>query len=156
VYAAELAAFDGTDLEVVIGVPELCRRVDVVLTGEWWPGPPVTVVAARRDAESSSTRCRADAAASGVTIRVAAGQATLATAAHELGHALAGPGHGHGPLFRSAYLDVIAVLTNLDPTDRRHRLHVDQLADGFADSGLTVAARTWPPPPDHTTGPIAL
>jgi hypothetical protein len=154
-YAAELSAFDGTDLEVVIEVSAVAERIGAVVAGEWWPGPPVTVVAARRDARSSRTCC-APHTGSAAVIRLAASQATLATGAHELAHALAGAGSGHGPTFRAAYLDVIAVLTNIDPTDRRHRTHVEQLAAAFAASGLAVGARRWSAPPDTTTGAIAL
>ena len=41
VYAAELAAFDGTDLEAVVDFDEPRARMRSVTTGEWWPGPPV-------------------------------------------------------------------------------------------------------------------
>jgi hypothetical protein len=152
VYAAELAAFDGTDLELVVGVERLAAVVDRLTAGEWWPGPIVDVRSARSDARSSSTRC----AASGATIRLADNQATVATAAHELAHALAGAGAGHDSRFRAAYLDVIAVVTNLDPTDRRGSLHVDQLRTAFAADGLDVDARGWPAPPPTIDGPIAL
>jgi hypothetical protein len=148
VYAAEVAAFDGTDLEEVIGLRAVLERIEQVTAGEWWPGPPVAVTGARRDARSSSTRCDAGTHAAEATIRLAADQTTLATAAHELAHALAGPAHGHGPLFRVAYLDVVAVLTNADPTDRRYDLHVTQLGAAFADAGLAVGERRWPPPPE--------
>lgn len=152
VYAAELAAFDGTDLEVVVGVERLAAVADRLTAGEWWPGPMVVVRSARSDARSSTTRC----AATGATIRVAESQATVATAAHELAHALAGAGAGHDGRFRAAYLDVIAVLTNLDPTERRGAIHVDQLRTAFAAGGLDVADRGWPAPPPAIAGPIAL
>jgi hypothetical protein len=156
VYAAELAAFDGTDLEAVVGAPAVAHRIAAIVAGEWWPGTPVRVVSARSDARSSSTRCDPAATEMGAVIRLAASQATLATGAHELAHALAGTGAGHRAVFRAAYLDVVAVLTNADPTDRRHRTHVDQLAAAFAASGLSVGPRRWPEPPAATTGAIAL
>ena len=131
--------------------------MDLVVKGEWWAGPAVEVLASRAGAASSSTRC----------VVMAAGrccddparrepQTTMATAAHELGHALAGVGEGHGPVFRAAYLDVIAVITNADSTDRRHELHVHQLATAFAEDGLSVGDRRWPQPPASTTTAIAL
>lgn len=156
VYAAEVAAFDGTDLETRLGFDDIDRRVAAVTSGEWWPGPPVVVSAARRDASSSSTRCNGVASVGSTEIRFAAGQLTIATAAHELAHALAGVSAGHGPLFRAAYLDVIAVITNLDSSDRRRRLHVGQLASAFADAGLDVARRRWPEPPEAWWQAIAL
>jgi hypothetical protein len=157
VYSAELAAFDGTDLEAIVDFDALCTRVTVVTAGEWWPGPPVDVRRARVDAHSSSARCSESAAdRDTVVIRLAAGQVTLATAAHELAHALAGPTRGHGAEFRRAYLDVTAVITNADPSDRRRMLHVDQLAAAFEAFGLPIGDRWWRPPPDAVSGAIAL
>ena len=154
VYAAELAAFDGTDLETVRGLDRVVAVVDNLVAGEWWPGPPVSLRAARSDARSSSARC-SDGTAD-VTIRLAANQATLATVAHEVAHALAGPAAGHDGLFRAAYLDVVAVMTNLDSTDRRGLLHVEQLREAFAAADLAVGQRRWPAPPPSTSGAIAL
>jgi hypothetical protein len=156
-YAAELAAFDGTDLEVQIGHDFIARRIQDVVAGEWWPGPSIEVRRARADALASSTRC-ALAAADGSTaiIRFAAEQTTTATAAHELAHALAGVAVGHGPVFRRAYLDVLAVITNLDSTDRRRDLHVGQLAAAFVARDLSVGDRQWAAPPLEDVGPIAL
>lgn len=153
VYAAEAAAFDGTDLEVIRPFEDLLAVVGAVVGGAWWPGPPVRVVRARRDASSSSARGNAG----GVTlIRLAAAQTTIATVAHELAHALAGPDAGHSPVFLAAYLDLVAVITNLDSRDRRHRLHVDQLRDAFRSVDLVVGDRVWPAPPEATGTAIAL
>lgn len=153
VYAAEAAAFDGTDLELVRSFDEVSSVIAAVVGGTWWPGAPVRVVAARRDAASSSARERADAT---TVIRLAAGQTTIATAAHELAHALAGPAAGHSPTFLAAYLDVVAVVTNLDWRDRRHGLHVEQLSDALVAAGLVVGARAWPAPPEASGTAIAL
>ena len=153
VYAAETVAFDGTDLEVIRSFDEVSTVVTSVVEGSWWPGTPVRVVAARRDAASSSAREGADAS---TVIRLAADQTTIATAAHELAHALAGPAAGHSALFLAAYLDVIAVVTNLDSRDRRHRLHVDQLREALVAAGLVVGARAWPPPTEASGTAIAL
>jgi hypothetical protein len=153
VYAAEAAAFDGTDLELGRSFDEVSSLIAAVVEGPWWPGAPVRVVPARRDAASSSAREGADAS---TIIRLAAGQTTIATAAHELAHALAGPGAGHSSVFLAAYLDVVAVVTNLDSRDRRHRLHVDQLHGALAAAGLVVGARAWPAPPEASGTAIAL
>jgi hypothetical protein len=153
VYAAEAAAFDGTDLEVIRSFDEIAAIVAEVVGGAWWPGPPVHVVAARRDSTTSSTRRTGDET---TMIRLAAAQLTVATAAHELAHALAGPGAGHSPVFLAAYLDVVAVMTNLDPSDRRRELHVVQLRDALDAVGLAVGTRAWPPPPEATSTAIAL
>lgn len=153
VYAAEAAAFEGTDLEVIRSFDDVSDVITSVVDGHWWPGPPVHVVATRRDATSSSARERADAS---TVIRLASGQTTIATAAHELAHALAGPGAGHSAVFLAAYLDVVAVVTNLDTRDRRHRLHVDQLRDALVTAGLVVGERRWPAPSEASGTAIAL
>lgn len=153
VYAAELAAFDGTDLEASRSFEEIRAVIAAVAAGPWWPGPPVWVVAARRDSTASSARNVADG---GAVIRLAAGQLTIATAAHELAHVLAGPAIGHAPVFLAAYLDVVAVITNLDSRDRRHQLHVEQLRNALAAAGLAPGQRTWPAPPEASGTAIAL
>ena len=65
----------------------------------------------------------------------------------ELAHALAGAGAGHDGRFRAAYLDVVATVTNLDPTERRGTIHVDQLRTALSAGGLDVSSRGWPAPP---------
>jgi len=153
VYAAEAAAFEGTDLESVRPFDAIAAAVESVVADGWWSGPPVQLEPARRDASSSSAR---QAGHGPTVIRLAGGQVTLATAAHELAHALAGPDAGHSPTFLAAYLDVVAVITNLDSSDRRGQLHVQQLRESFAAAGLLVGERTWPAPPDSTGSAIAL
>lgn len=153
VYAAEAAAFDGTDLESVRPFAEVASVISVVVGGAWWHGIPVRVVAARRDASSSSASCGEGET---TVIRLAAEQTTIATAAHELAHALAGPAAGHSAVFLAAYLDVVAVITNLDSRDRRHHLHVDQLRKAFDVAGLSVGRRQWPAPPEGIDTAIAL
>ncbi len=152
-YAAEAAAFDGTDLESVRPFADVVEAIEGVAGGSWWPGVAVRVVAARRDARSSSAR-RVDGTTT--AIRLSAEQLTIATAAHELAHALAGPALGHSPVFLAAYLDVVAVITNLDSRDRRRDLHVRQLRDAFDVAGLAVGRRQWPAPPESTGAAIAL
>jgi len=154
-YAAELAAFDGTDLEAARPFDQVRMLIDAVVADPWWPGGGVEVRAARSDAQSSSTRCAASGGGSG-TIRLAASQTTIATAAHELAHVLAGPENGHGALYRRAYLDVVRVMTNIDSTDRRLDLHVNQLTEAFGAAGLDVGTRRWPAPPAGTGSAFAL
>jgi hypothetical protein len=148
VYAAEIAAFDGTDIEDVRPHDSIASLIGRVTAGAWWPGPTVVVAAARRGASSSATHGPLIDGSSGVVmIRLVDSQATVATAAHELAHALAGVDHGHDAVYRRAYLDVIAEITNVDDADRRGELHVVQLAESFARAGLDVGERAWPPPP---------
>ena len=162
VYAAEHAAFDGTDLEEVVAVDLVVALGARLVATEWWPGPDVAVRPARADARSSRCAWRAGA----TTITIASPQATVATLAHELAHALAGADVAHGPTFRRAHLDVVAAITNLErlgvradrrlpDLSRRGALHVDQLADALSVADLAVDDRTWPAPPD-VAGPIAL
>ena len=154
-YAAELSAFDGTDLEDVRSFEQVRSLIEAVAADPWWPSGGVVVRAARSDAHSSSARCAASGGGPGA-IRLAASQTTIATAAHELAHVLADQAHGHGALYRRAYLDVVWVITNIDSTDRRLGLHVDQLTEAFSAAGLEVAPRRWPAPPAGTGSAFAL
>jgi hypothetical protein len=156
VYAAEQTAFGGTDLEELIGFDAAAALIVSITAGEWWPGPLVTVGPARSAANSSSAR-NVWTTPRNVAISLAAGQLTRATALHELAHALAGVEAGHDARFRRAHLDVVAVGTNIDSTDRRGDLHVRQLAAAYRDARLGVADRRWAAPPGRLVGgPIAL
>lgn len=148
VYAAELMAFDGTDLEEVVSFDLVSAAITAVTGSEWWAGADVTLRSARSDARSSNTRCETGDGAD-VTISIARPQCTIATAAHEVAHALAGVVAGHGPMFRRAHLDVISIMTNRPDHPRRGGLHVRQLADAYASSGLDIGARAWPAPPEE-------
>jgi len=154
VYAAELAAFDGTDLEVVVGVAAVAEVVRSVVRGDWWPLGEIAIREMRSDARSSVTRC-SNEDGSVADIGIAPPQATVATGAHELAHALAGVRHGHDAVFRRAHLDVVQTITNLDRLSGRGMVHVDQLARAYAAADLAVGARAWPAPPP-SGGAIAL
>jgi len=155
-YAAELAAFEGTDLERLRTFAELAAVVDEVLSAPWWPGPHVELQRTRADSRSSSTRCDSHRDDRLVRIRLAPNQLTVATVAHEMAHALAGVDVGHGPIFRAAYVDMVAMITNIDSTDRRLDLHVKQLVDACAAAGIAIGGRNWPAPPSSASGAIAL
>jgi hypothetical protein len=160
VYAAEAAAFAGTDLEQVRPIADVLGLIELVSETDWWPASiVVTARPARSDARSSSTRPG--------EIRIARPQATIATAAHELGHALAGVGAGHGPRYRAAVLDCVQMMTNVPldvaaragrsggvPGLRRGTVHVAQLTAAFDAFGVPAGARDWAPPPWR--GTIAL
>ena len=156
VYACELAAFDGTDLEDERSFEEVERFILSIAAGPWWTGPMVTVRRARAGTASSVAAGSVGRAGAPTEIRLADSQCTVATGAHELAHALAGVERGHDAVFRRAYLDVVAMGTNVDPLERRGTTHVDQLADAFASAGLALAERRWPPPDAGTVGAIAL
>jgi hypothetical protein len=135
VYAAEQAAFGGTDLDEPCHLDVLRARVVTVAEGDWWRracAPPVRVVAARADARSSSARHGGQQA----VIRLANDQFDLATVAHELAHVLAGIEHGHDERFRAAHVDVVAVVAGAGPAG--------VLAESYRSFGLGIGARTWP------------
>lgn len=154
-YAAELAAFDGTSYEAIASFEELVALAEQVTSAAWWPRGPVAVVTARSDARSSSTQQRGVEAP---VIRLAAGQFTPATVLHELAHVLAGLPAGHGPRFRCAYLDLVMFAWGQEPAA--------WLSQEFDNMRLAVGTRHWPLPVRSSTsgnggrsrpsGPIAL
>lgn len=154
VYAAELSAFDGTDLEAVVGLDAVADAVRSVVRAEWWPHGDIAVREMRSDARSSVTRCMGGDA-SVIDIGIARPQATIATGAHELAHALAGVARGHDAVFRRAHLDVVQAITNFDRLSGRGLVHVEQLERAYRAAGLALGERAWPPPP-VSGGAIAL
>ena len=138
VYAAEIAAFDGTTYEQVIDLASLQALARSITGAAWWPAGPIEVLAARSDAQSSRTSQRG---ATAPVIRLAAPQTTRATLTHELAHALAGVQRGHGPAFRRAHVDVVGWAFGAEPAE--------WLLDAYASMGLSVGDRTWPAPPAH-------
>jgi hypothetical protein len=137
VYEAEEHAFGGTDLDRDVAFTEVAALAERVLAGAWWPStgaPPVEVRRARAGAIGSTARHDATAA----TVRIAAGQCTAATLAHELAHVLAGVGHGHDDRFRAAHVDLAAVLGGAVAGRR--------LRAAYRDFALGLSARAWPPP----------
>lgn len=135
VYAAEIAAFDGTAYESLVEFDELVAIAGRVAASTWWPHGPVRVVRARRDASSSSTRQRGSAAP---IVRLAAPQMTPATVIHELAHVLAGLDVGHGSTFRRAHLDLVGYSFGGS--------EAGWLLDAYAAVGLAPGSRAWPEP----------
>jgi len=137
-YAAEEAAFGGTDFDAQRAFAELVAMASSLTTGSWWQacaGPPVELDRARAGAASSSAR---PSNRQRVLVRLAAGQLSAVTVAHELGHALAGVSGGHGERFRAAHVDVVAVLAG--------RTLAEALRRCYADHGVPPGPRAWPPP----------
>jgi putative metallohydrolase (TIGR04338 family) len=135
VYAAELAAFDGTCYETITEFTDLAAITAQVVGESWWPAGPVEVRLARRDAGSSSASAQTDARP---VIRLAAPQMTQATVVHELAHVLAGVGSGHGPVFRRAHCDLVAHVFGDEAAG--------WLLDAYCAMGLDVGDRAWPQP----------
>lgn len=147
VYAAEIAAFEGTSYESLTAFDALVALAAVVTTAAWWPHGPVEVRRARADANSSSARQRGTGAA---VVRLAAPQMTSATLVHELAHALAGVAAGHGPRFRRAHVDLVGCVFG--------DAEAGWLLDAYEQMGLEPGPRGWPPPPVRhgAGGPVAL
>ena len=147
VYAAEIAAFEGTSYESLVPIAELCQLATTILGSAWWPHGTIEVVAARSDARSSSTRQRGNALP---VVRLAVPQMTAATLVHEFAHVLAGVSAGHGPIFRRAHVD----LAGYSFGERQ----AGWLLDAYAAMGLAAGDRRWSAPPAAraTGGPVAL
>jgi hypothetical protein len=148
VYAAEIAAFEGTSYESVVDFEVLAAQAAAVTGAPWWPHGPVEVRRARADAASSSARQRG---ADTPVVRLADPQMTPATLVHELAHVLAGVGAGHGASFRRAHVDLAGRLFGAD--------EAEWLLDAYGAMGLDVGARRWPQPPARRAvidGPVAL
>lgn len=137
VYAAEDAAFGGTDLDRDVELDELQAIAERITSSDWWRscgGPEVVVELAGAGARSSSAR----GSAVNVAIRLAGDQRTAGTLAHELAHGLAGVAHGHDATFRAAVLDVVAMLAGASAAAT--------LTAAYDDLDVPAAGRAWPPP----------
>ena len=147
VYAAEIAAFEGTRHETIVAFDELIEMAAVITSAEWWPHGETEVVPARSDASSSSTR---QAGGAQPVVRLAAPQMTPATLIHEFAHVLAGVSAGHGGVFRRAHVDLAGYVFGDEPAT--------WLLDGYAAMGLEPGDRAWSAPPIRrvTGGPVAL
>ncbi len=147
VYAAEIAAFEGTSYESLAPFDDLSALASVVTSAEWWPHGPIEVRPARSDAGSSSTY---QWGSGRPLIRLAAPQCTRATVLHELAHVLAGVTDGHGATFRRAHVDLVgSAFGDIEAT---------WLLEAYAAMGLEPGKRTWPAPPIRRAagGPLAL
>lgn len=145
VAAVETAAFGGTTLDDIVGRSRAEAWVSDVVAGPWWlqAGPPVIVRRPRVSTRSSSARVAFDdqrrfGIRAPVEVQLADEQCSLATVAHELAHALAGVGAGHGPRFRAAHVDLVSVLAGHSAAGF--------LAECYGRFGLDVPVRRWPEP----------
>jgi hypothetical protein len=147
VYAAEIAAFEGTSYEALTPFAELVVLARTITTAGWWPRGDIAVVRARADANSSSARQHG---ADRPTVRLAAPQMTPATLVHELAHVLAGVGSGHGPAFRRAHVDLAGYAFG--------ETEAVWLLEAYAAMQLAPGPRAWAQPPvrDGRAGPLAL
>ena len=147
VYAAEIAAFEGTSYEVLTSIGPLVDLAAMITAADWWPRGPIPVVRARSDASSSSTRQRGQ---DRPVVRLAAPQMTPATLVHELAHVLAGVGLGHRSVFRRAHVDLVGYGFG--------EAEAVWLGDAYRSMDLALGARAWSAPPLRgvAPGPVAL
>jgi hypothetical protein len=147
VYAAEIAAFEGTSYEAITPFDELLVLGRLVTGAGWWPRGLIEIVPARADAGSSSARQRGSGPP---VVRLAAPQMTPATVLHELAHVLAGLDDGHGPVFRRAHVDLVGFAFGDEAAT--------WLLDAYHRMGLEPGVRRWPAPPirREAGGPLAL
>jgi len=147
VYAAEIAAFEGTSYESLTPFDELVALARKISSASWWPRGDVPVVRARADSGTSSATQRGG---DRPTVRLAAPQMTLATLVHELAHVLAGVASGHGPVFRRAHADLAGYAFG--------ETEAVWLLDAYAAMQLAPGPRAWAQPPvrDSCAGPLAL
>lgn len=147
VYAAEVAAFEGTSYESIVGLGELVGLAATITGATWWPHGLIEVVPARADAGSSSTLQRGSGRP---VVRLARPQMTPATVLHELAHVLAGVASGHDASFRRAHVDLVGFAFG--------DVEATWLLDAYAAMGLTPGTRSWPAPPITRAagGPHAL
>jgi hypothetical protein len=147
VYAAEIAAFEGTSYESITPFAELVGLGRLITAAPWWPHADIEIVPARSDASSSWTRQRGSGPP---VVRLASPQMTPATVVHELAHVLAGVGSGHGELFRRAHVDLVGYAFGDEPAT--------WLVDAYRSMGLAPGTRRWLPPPirREAGGPVAL
>lgn len=147
VYAAEDLVFGETLFSEPVGPAGILELAAVLATDAWWlrNGVPFEVVPTRRESLHSSAHLRQGSprSVSGrvAQVRLSMHQEDAATLAHEVAHLLAavhGEDTSHGPTFRAADVDVVAVLCGTIAAGR--------LARAFADAGLEIAARAWPEP----------
>lgn len=140
VYAAENLVFDQTLHTEPLGPAGVMDLAELVAAEPWWAahGVRFELIPARRESGHSSATHRA----AGVSrIRLSIHQEDAATLAHELAHLLSahhGARVGHGARFRTAELDVVAMLCGTVASAR--------LAEAFAQHGLGLAPRGWPAP----------
>jgi hypothetical protein len=136
VYAAEEAAFGGTDLDDELDDRRLTEMLVTITGGAWWQScgvPEVHVRRARADADTSSAR---GPGGGRVVIRLA--RTSPSTVSHELAHALAGLDCGHSGTFRAAHVDIVTVLAGT--------VAADHLARAYDAHGVPIGERRWERP----------
>lgn len=146
-YAAEIAAFEGTSYEALVAFATLVELAHTITGAPWWPHGPIEIRKAKAGAGSSSARQRTGGAP---VVRLADPQMTSATLVHELAHVLAGITDGHGPVFRRAHIDLAGAAFGAHAAE--------WLLDAYRGMGLEPGVRRWPVPPAarRAGGPIAL
>jgi hypothetical protein len=136
VYAAEAAAFGGTDLDDDIGAAHLDELLVLLTSGEWWHSCGAPAIDLRRARAGSTTSTASPSQSGCVVIRLAATSSSTLT--HELAHALAGVASGHDATFCAAHVDVVSAIAGSVVATRLER--------AYEEYGVGPGARRWPPP----------
>ena len=144
VYAAEDAAFGGTDHDEHVGLDQIAEVVAGLTSGEWWRSCGVPAVELRAGPGPVRRRRTARSAVSaGVIVRIATPSSS--TVSHELAHALAGVGHGHDSTFRAAHVDVVTALAGARVAARLEEAYADHgVAGGSPATGLRLSVLSGP------------
>ena len=130
VYDAEAGAFTGTLYEQSLGMFELRSFAEALSSRALWRrrgGGSIDVREARVDAGRSCARpgkCE---------IRIAAGQDSVATLAHEAAHLISHD--GHGPAWRRTQLGLLGVLAGAEAPQR--------LEASYVARGLLIEGESW-------------
>jgi hypothetical protein len=136
VYAAEEAAFGGTDLDEELDGRRLAEVLATVIGGDWWQSCGVAAIHVRRARADANTSSAHSPAGGCVVIRLA--RTSTSTVSHELAHALAGVESGHSGTFRAAHVDVLTALAGAVAADR--------LEQAYDDHGVPIGERRWDRP----------
>lgn len=136
VYAAEDMVVDQTIFAEPIGPQGLLGLASRLNNLAWWHcvGVPFSVAPTRRESGHSTCSVNDD----GALLRFSLAGENAATFAHEAAHLVAqhhGAAQAHGPLFRAADIDVVAVVCGSVVADR--------LREVFLGNALQIAARKW-------------
>lgn len=139
VYDAEDAAFLETSYADRLGRRGCQWLLERFVATRWWAATAAATPVLRA-ARIDSARSTTVIGGAGAQVRIGPGMDQAHVLSHELAHLLATPAAGHGALFRTAHLDVAAVLLGRQGSQR--------LADRYGRAGLVLASRPWAAPDD--------
>lgn len=138
VYKVEEAVFAGSEASRLRSFDEVVEVAEAVFDTRWWSRFDVEVELRQTRPSARSSFCDFYGGRS-FTVAMCPAQLEAATLAHELAHVITSVSDvgdpGHGPTFRSAMVDLTAVILG-------HRWS-DTLLDALHDAGLDIGQRKW-------------